>query len=336
MVRAMPDEEDGQGAVVQRVFAEALLGRARADSSPAGNLYLEGRPPGAQLRAFELLRLRTPLIPFAYVASNRALLDLIVEPTPVTVIELGIGRGGQLRTLLMNPQTRSLVQSLHVVGVEPDSSPETGTGALEVARENVLQAGREAEIPVTFHPVPVRAEQLTPAHLEAAGMHGLILGNATLCLHHLRVANGHGRRDVLRLLRECGASAVVVVEHDSNHSTDALHRRFLHAYRHYRTAYRSLAAVLGASDTLLVWNEFFSPEVRNIITHEGSDRTERHQERSCWQEHLESSGWRCDPLCELLPQAAAPPGFTLKNDRYSTSLAYADVDLLSVIRGSLP
>ena len=54
-------------------FCLALKCRAKQHRTGGGNLYLGARPPGRQLRAFELLRLRTPLIPFAYAAANRAL-----------------------------------------------------------------------------------------------------------------------------------------------------------------------------------------------------------------------------------------------------------------------
>src|ERR1700678_930337 len=88
LLRRMPDEDDGDGAAAVRTFAEALLGRIHKRSGSGGNLYLGARPPGAQLRAFELLTLRTPLIPFGYAAANRALLDAVSEPTDVTLLDV--------------------------------------------------------------------------------------------------------------------------------------------------------------------------------------------------------------------------------------------------------
>ena len=47
--------------------------------------------------------------------------------------------------------------------------------------------------------------------------------------------------------------------------------------------------MLAPGDATLVWNEFFAPEVRNIVAHEGVRRVERHEELTRWASRLASS-----------------------------------------------
>jgi GRAS domain family len=334
LLRRMPDEDDGDGAAAVRTFAEALLGRIHKRSGSGGNLYLGARPPGAQLRAFELLRLRTPFIPFGYAAANRALLDAIREPVEVTLLDVGIGRGGQVRALLRNPWARRLIRSLHVIGVEPDSSPDTG-GALQTAQLNVLGAAHEAGIPATFAGIGKLAEQLSTDDLAAARPRGLLLASCSFSLHHVGLPEHgapRGRDEVLSTIRDAGFGAIVLLEPDTNHDEDDLALRFLYAYRHYGTLARSLHATLRASDAVLVWSEFFAEEIRNVIAHDGALRAERHEEADRWVERLAASGFTVDTPAELVAPSAAPAGFEVVHTGRAATLRYDGVSLLAVLR----
>jgi hypothetical protein len=334
LIREMPDSDDGEGAVAVRAFAEALLERIRKTTGNAGNLYLDGRPPGAQLRAFELLRLRTPLVSFAYAAANRALLEAVDEPADVTLLDIGTGRGGQVRALLKNPRARRVLRSLHVIGIEPDSQL-TGGGALETAQANVLAAAAEARIPATFAGIGKRAEHLSVDDLTAARPRGLLLANSCLSLHHVgRVEHGakRGRAEVLRTVRDAGFNHVVLTEPDTDHDEDELALRFLYAYRHYGTLARCLHTTLAASDAFLVWREFFTNEVCNVVAHEGALRVERHEESESWLERLEAGGWTIDTPLELVLPSAAPRGFEVVHTGKACTLRYEGVSLLAVMR----
>jgi len=334
LLRRMPDEDDGAGAAAVRTFAEALLGRIHKRSGSGGNLYLGARPPGAQLRAFELLRLRTPFIPFGYAAANRALLEAVREPGEVTLLDVGIGRGGQVRALLRNPWARRLIRSLHVIGVEPDSSPDTG-GALQTAQVNVLAAAHEAGIPATFAGIGKLAEQVTLADLAAARPRGLLLASGSLSLHHIGLPEHgapRGRDQVLETIRAAGFRWIVLLEPDTNHDEDDLPLRFLYAYRHYGTLARSLHAALRSSDAFLVWSEFFGAEIRNVIAHDGALRAERHEEAERWVERLEAAGFVIDTPTELVAPSAAPAGFEVVHTGRAATLRYDGVSLLAVLR----
>ena len=158
--------------------------------------------------------------------------------------------------------------------------------------------------------------------------------NCALALHHT-LGEGSaldGRDGVLRLLKAAGAAAIVLVEPDSDHFRDDLVERFLYAYRHYGTLWRSLQASLAPADADLVWREFFAPEVHNVICYEGRSRTERHEEARRWADRLKVAGWRVETLRGTVPQAAAPDGFVVSGSGPAVSLSYDGVSLLSVLR----
>src|SRR6185312_3175416 len=121
------------------------------------------------------------------------------------------------------------------------------------------------------------------------------------------------RTGVLAALHRAGCQHVVLVEPDSDHDEDDLVLRFLHAYRHYGTLAESLGSVLSTSDAALVWSEFFASEVRNVVTHDGPARVERHEPASVWADRLAEVGFTVDTPPDLVPQAAAPPGFTVEH-----------------------
>jgi hypothetical protein len=260
------------------------------------------------------------------------------KPQDVTILDIGIGRGGQIRALLRNPLARERVRTLRVIGIEPDSSSETGTGALEIARARILEAAAEAGIRASFVGISKRAEDLTNDDVHRARPEGFFLANAAFALHHIDFegSGGNDRGELLALVRSVGASAIVLVEPDSNHFIDALQVRFLYAYRHYRTVALSLDAMLPPANAQLVWNEFFAPEILNIIANEAGDRTERHEEAQQWSTHLRKAGWENSGLDALVPRSGTPHGFSVDTDGPAFSLCFRDVALLSVLRGTCP
>lgn len=339
LVRSMPDEDDASGATTVRTFAEALLARVRRSSHGGGNLYTSARPPGAQLRAFELFRQRMPLVPFGWEAATALLCDALArraprEPPEVTLVDVGIGRGSEVRQLVRQIASRRLARALHVVGVDPDSSSSAALGALELAERAILDAANEVRLPVTFHPVPKVAEELTVADLDA-GARGPMVAVCAHSLHHATVHGGHalaGRDAVLRTLRAAGVESLVLVESDSDHFSEALDIRFLFAYRHFRTHARALRARLSPADASVVWSEFFAPQVRNVVAYDGVLRVERHEELARWDERLTSAGFAIDDIEGVCASLAPPPGFDVVLARDGCRVGFAGVPLLGITR----
>ncbi len=337
LTRGMPDEEDGHDAVLVRTFAEAILGRIRRIGG-GGNLYLGARPPGAQLRAFELLRLRTPLIPFGYAAANRALLSSVGAPGDVTLLDLGIGRGGQICALLKHPWALRRFRTLHVIGVEPDSAPGPGGGPAPSSspRSTCSPPPRRRASPPPS-PASPSWRRISPSPTSPTPRRGGSCSPtaASACTTSAcpRTAPRAAATTFLAVVRDAGCARVVLLEPDSDHLGDDLTLRFLYAYRHYGTLFHSLCATLDASDAMMVWSEFFAQEVRNVTTHEGAQRVERHEEAEAWRERLRSAGFVVDTPPELVARSAAPAGFEVGGAGGTCTLSYEGVSLLGVLRG---
>ena len=255
-------------------------------------------------------------------------LDTITNPCDVTLIDVGIGIGGQIRALLKNPATRHLVRSLHVIGVDPDP-----IDALGIAERTVLEAAWEAGIETTFLGIAKTGEELTVQDIKAARPRGLFLANGAFCLHHVPSDPTRPNRDsLLALLRQVGVTSLVLVEPDSNHDVDDTAIRFMFAYRHYRTVSEVLRSCLSDTEAGLVWHDFYHPEVQNVIAHDCAKRTERHETSKVWTRRLQQAGWRVDELRDVVARTAAPDGFEVESFGHAYSLSYQRVPLLSVLR----
>ena len=90
--------------------------------------------------------------------------------------------------------------------------------------------------------------------------------------------------------------------------------------------------MLSRGDASLVFSEFFAQEVRNVISHDGSLRVERHEETGTWIDRLSKAGWTVDTPAELVAPSAAPAGFTVVSDGKSCRLSFRTVNLLGVMR----
>jgi hypothetical protein len=76
--------------------------------------------------------------------------------------------------------------------------------------------------------------------------------------------------------------------------------------------------------------------VRNVISHDGPDRVERHEEAASWRERLSRAGFVIDTPRELVARSATPAGFEVCDaspESATSTLSYGGVSLLGVLRG---
>lgn len=336
LVEMFPSVEghDDLAGEALRSFAIAIIRRIDGDTVRLGNLYLDAGPNNGLLHAFELLRWRTPIIPFAYAAANRMMVESFDRPHDLTVVDVGSGRGGQLQALLADPWTRERISSLRVIAIEPDPSRIGGRSTLSWSRSGLLEVAERVGVPTTFVGIAKRVEDLRLTELREALRPGRLMVNATLCLHHLGDEEASSERNrALRLFRALGAESLVLVEPDSGHNFDDPSHRLLYAYCHYRSVSRALRHCLSRCDAELVWSKFFQPEIHNVMVHEGSARTERHELGAAWVARLRKHGWSPKrihvPLQDILP-----PGFEALHRGPLLSLCLERVPLLSVIKAT--
>lgn len=292
VIREMPSKGDAHGAIPVKTFAEALLARIHRREG-GGNLYVNARPSGEQLRAFNVLATRTPVIKYGHSSANQIITNISSclnrdnTPIDLAIVDIGIGMGGQICHLIQCEEFRKSIRSLRVIGVDVNSN------AVTVAQKNICGIADTLNLPIKFENISKHAEDLTVKDFASAKLSDYVIATSSFALHHIGDGNTSSRDVTLRLLRSV-ASHLVIVEPDSNHFIDNLMVRFLYAYRHYRTLFAMLTKYLPTEMAHLVWDEFFAPEIRNVISFDNEKRVERHEELNRWKERLVASNWHVD------------------------------------------
>ncbi|MEV7808547.1 GRAS family protein [Microbispora sp. NPDC088329] len=329
-VRAGLDPDADPRDMLAMYYLAGLSGRLEGEEGV--NLYLR-RYQRPQIDLFYLLARHLPLVRAGHLA-NAYLLDHLGEDVRVaTLLSIGIGQGHQESALLAEAAARNLpLRRLVVVGVDPAAA------ALADAEANLLRAGAEHGIEVTFHAVPRATEALDDDDWKLIGQaQGPLLAVASFALHHmLNPRPGHDARDVfLRRLRSLEPAAVALCEPGSDHHQVGLAERFANSWEMFGTLFQAIDGLpLGRAEQDAM-KSFFGREILNIVgAVDEAGRYERHEPTATWLRRLRRCGFTptvpavSEDLARVL---TAPPDFTLDVEPDHVRLGYRDVPLLAVM-----
>ncbi|HRG99588.1 MAG TPA: hypothetical protein PLR99_25250 [Polyangiaceae bacterium] len=280
-------------AVLLYVFGAALARRLSPATERRAGLYLE-RFEVPQIHLFQLLVTSLPLVGLATSLSNAVLEAACLGEEAPTVLDVGVGSGRQLVTLIealaaARATGRAAPRALTILAVEPAGA------ALAQAAKSVAEASAVAGLPVTFHAFEGAAESLTASDWRR--MRALCASppviNASFALHHVADLDGRDvRDDVLRRLRWLGPRLLVLSEPN-------LHSHERDFYTRFRLCFSHFEVVFAAIDALPVQDRdknalkvcFFGREIVDMLGRPEGRRTERHESTSSWLRRLDASGW---------------------------------------------
>jgi hypothetical protein len=295
------------------VFGGALSRRLGESSFADANLYLSDFEV-PQIHLFNVLGAHFHPVGLATQALNGAIAELLDGVDEPTVIDVGIGTGRQM-TLLLESLAKAArpPRRLMVVGIEPSR------WALDLAGENLARASASLGIEVDFRPIHNVLEALTLA--EWQDLRHLARGaviNASFALHHIRNQPGSDlRTGCLRRLAALGPRAVLLAEPNSNHHEVALSRRFHNCFQHFGQVFQlvdELPIEPRDRDALKVC--FFGREIVDILGHDDSGRTERHEDQHAWMVRLRDAGFRLLSSGQLADGLEAGPVAVRPHDGY--------------------
>ncbi|WP_239635242.1 GRAS family protein [Paenibacillus sp. H1-7] len=286
------------GDLLYYLFATALMKRVEPSEIKPMNLYLRdyGVP---QIKLFNLLAARFPLIFHASELSNSLLSGYIQHGEAVTLLEVGIGTGRQLVSLIkLLARQGKRPASITLYAIEPNVS------CLEDARKNVEETAYQAGIPLLFKPVPVEIERLTPSDWKQFSAHdGRLLVNATFAMHHIGDFGTSGihsvKTAVLQSIRELQPSCIVLCEPDSDHQTPDTLQRFTNCWEHFSTLFRLIDSLDLSDEENRILKIFFGREIEDIIASPEQARFERHETTNRWIGRLQHAGFTSCPYMRL-------------------------------------
>lgn len=297
------------------LFLKALQVRLD-DSLSVSNLYLVP-DQGQQIRMFNLMAEKFPVVRKAQEIANGLLLDAVPGVEEFVLLDIGMGTGQQAEQMLRLAHARKLpLRRVVLIGIEPSRE------SLQTAEARFHQLARELDLELSVIGLHKTAEQMSLSDWERirqAGLERPLLVNASFALHHTRQES---RDSLFVYLRALLPEVFVMIEPYGDYLTEDLGARFRHAWHHYGLTFRAIDTIDASPEEINeVKRIFFGRELPDVMA--AQDRVEQYETAEMWIERVKAVGFApfdiapppggdFNPLIQL---AARPDylGFTVNN-----------------------
>lgn len=275
-------------ALLSHIVAESLLRRIDRNLLSGRNLYLQSETR-AQIDLFSLLQRAIPAVPQGYAIANQYLASAMRPFKRPALLEIGIGKGGQvvslLRALARDPGE---IERVRIIALDPNRT------VLTEALAAIDEIRPELPFAIELYPLVKLIEVCEDA--DYAGFEELAEGslsiNAAYTLHHTAHRDAEMRTRLLRSLRGLKPRAFTLVEPSSDHDTEHLTRRMHHCWQHFSSVFELVDRSDASPDEKFAIKEgFFGREVRDILGTSDAFRCERHETLESWLLRLKKAGF---------------------------------------------
>jgi hypothetical protein len=320
-------------------FAEGLRKRLDPEAEEVGNLYLIPNDAGQQIKMFNLMAEKFPLVRLSQEMINRACLDWAgldrtgrrtgQNQTEITILDIGIGMGQQIVRMLELVFARKIpLQTITIIGIEPAAA------SLKLAEESLLALAKKHEVELIFQGFPQSVEDLT--ELEwfklsniLAQSKGKLIINCSFALHHIRPPSL--RTALFSRLKQYAPALLTLIEPYADCVTPDLSVRFDQAWRHYGLVFHAIDRIdASQEDKNRIKRLFFFPEIQDVMSEE-HHRIEQFETGEMWISRLEDAGFETIPLEHPTLQMPNDTFFTISQHARYMSMDVKGYPLLSLI-----
>ncbi|KAJ3672923.1 hypothetical protein LUZ60_006297 [Juncus effusus] len=300
-----------QGGAMRKVatyFGEALarriyrvrpaIGSAAADSSTFDSSFADI----LYMHFYETC----PYLKFAHFTANQAILEAFAGYKRVHVIDFGIKQGMQWPALLQALALRpGGPPSFRLTGIGPDH-PENSDSLHQVGMK-LAQFAHSIQIDFKYRVLVANSlAELKPYLLEeesssAAGEPPVAVAVNSVCELHQLLARSGELDKVFETIHKLKPKIITVVEQEASHNNGSFSDRFTESLHYYSTMFDSLEssatspagdpAGAGADQDQLMSELYLGRQICNIVSCEGSDRTERHETLLMWRTRFSQAGF---------------------------------------------
>ncbi|KAG0484308.1 hypothetical protein HPP92_008387 [Vanilla planifolia] len=238
--------------------------------------------------ALRILDQATPIPKFIHFALNERLMRAFEGKDRVHIIDLDIKEGLQWPSLFQSLASRPKPPThVRVSGIGESKSELQSTGARLASLADSLN------LPFQFHAVIDQLEdvRLWMLHVKEDEC---VAVNCVLQLHKtLYDETGGALRDLLGVIRSTNPAVVVVAEEEADHNRHQWELRFANSLLYYAAIFDALNGSLPEESSERAKVErMFARKIRNILSCEGTERTERHERFIKWCTMMEDGRFR--------------------------------------------
>ena len=227
-----------------------------------------------QIVLFDILANRFPMV----LNGQKAVLDCLLRQSAyakrINLLDLGIGRGLQVRRIVQRLAENPAIESVKVVGVEIMKE------ALDFTTEQFSKLNLPFEF--EFHPIHSSFEAVDWKEVTRliSSPNDFLMVNASLALHHIQQESE--RSKVFEETARLKPDLLTLIEPNADNFTDDFNKRMLNSYEHFSALFafiNTLDLTLAEKKSL---KQFFSHEFYDNIALPDSHRFEKHQRAERW------------------------------------------------------
>jgi hypothetical protein len=322
------DEQVANPQLLSHLIAESLMRRIDRKLVESKNIFVQE----FDVPQIELFYSMAEAVPFVYVGhqlANHCLEQAVRDLSFFTILDIGIGNGGQVKRLLdALVEGGAKTQSVQIIGLDPLEKN------LEESRATLEAAGKQYPFKLTFEPMCTLVEQLSDGDFQSirGKAKGNLVINSAFAFHH----TGHPlnedrlRTDLLRRLASLEPRVLTLVEPNSNHDTEELAKRVHHSWEHFGNVFALVdESGIDVSHKYLIKGKFFAREIRDIFGVSDHFRCERHELYESWLLRLFKAGFKPLELGELSVQL--PPYCEYSVSEGLVRMNYNDTTIVSMM-----
>ena len=285
------DEQVPNPQLLSHLIAESLMNRIDRKLVESKNIFVQEFDV-PQIQLFYSMAEAVPFVYAGHLLANRCLERAVRGLARFTILDIGIGNGGQTKRLLDTLADKGgALEAVQVIGLDP------AEGNLNDAQALLAQAAQGYPFRVEFRPLCGMVEELRDEDFEAirsASKGGLVINSAFAFHHTSHPLNDHRMRtELLRRLAGLDPLVLTLIEPSSNHDTEELVKRVHHSWEHFGNVFALVdEATIEASHKYLIKGKFFAREIRDIFGVSDHFRCERHELYDSWLLRLFKAGYK--------------------------------------------
>lgn len=245
-----------------------------------------------QIVLFDILANRFPLVLKAQEIVRNLYVTEAETHQHITIIDLGIGRGLQMKALLEAIDHNTTIRSVTVIGVEIMAE------ALHYTSLQLQSLAQTLRLKLEFVPLQLPVESVTAELLNKSisPRSTALFINASLTLHHIQE-----KKDRLKLfntLHSLSPKLFTLIEPNANTYEEDFEKRLFNAYDHFSALFAFTNSLDLKDNEKKGLKEFFSNDFFDPIAFPDSHRFERLDTSENWIKIAEEAGFKTMDLSE--------------------------------------